>query len=208
MIICLPSSREWIDSRRKLFRWKIAQPPTPMPTATLTAPYLLSVSPTGRRNNFKLLLSICGIHFNDYQESLNRFPLSFVAGWLLRSRAGKKQCFLSYYYLFSEWNSFVISSRCHRPFHIIGFLNEIFLSFLRNFYRRFFYCHIKLRQFLKFLIFLTLCSLSKIRIFCHIAGNVDFISLELPFESTAELCNNARDTHSMKGIFDVRLRCN
>lgn len=71
-------------------------------------------------------------------------------------------------------------------FHIIGFLNETFPHFAQFLSEISFYCHEKLREFLKN----SFCSLGrKIRIFCHITREC-FISHKMPFNSKYKLCNN------------------
>lgn len=101
------------------------------------------------RNNFKLPLSMCEVHFYYYQESLNRFPF-FYFGYNLFSSAdcwwekkeGKILSDFFYYYLFSKWNSFMISysqafvftrSMSALAISYYWFLNEIFFSILAQF---------------------------------------------------------------------------
>lgn len=130
------------------------------------SPTVKLLTPLGRwRNNFKLLLSMCEIHFYYYQESLNRFLFFSYFGYnlFLRLIAGgkkkrrKKNLFdFFHYYLFSKWNSFMIfysqafifTRFCLGNFILLVFKWDFF-PFLRNFYLRFFYCYEKLRQFLK-----------------------------------------------------------
>lgn len=121
----------------------------------------------GRRNNFKLLLSMCEIRFYYYQESLNRFPLP--RNLFLADCSGKAEI-LCHYYLFSKWNSFMIFSQFFTLAAIAishyWFLKWDFPPVAEQFLSVIFYCHEKLRQFFKKMsdIFLLIPLSSMIRI--------------------------------------------
>lgn len=132
-----------------------------------------------RKKNFKLLLSVCEIHFYYYQKSLNRFPflyffISFTIFWLLNRRWNKGWNRFSFlhYYLFSKWNSFVISLYCIgiRRFMLLVFKWD-FSLILAQFYLRFF---IVMRCYDSSLnSSSTFHSVSSwIRIFCHMTRDV------------------------------------
>lgn len=114
---------------------------------------------------------MCEIHFYYDQESLNRFcssssslplhpcppPPHFVYNLFLADCSGKEEILfllLPIITYFPNEIALWFSLLCLRPFHIIGFLNENFSTFLRNLYLRF-----------HFIVMKSYDSFSKIQIF-------------------------------------------
>lgn len=120
----------------------------------------------GRRNNFKLLLSMCEIRFYYYQESLNRFPLP--RNLFLADCSGKAEFFAIITYFPNEiasWFSqfFILAAIAISHY---WFLKWDFPPVAEQFLSVIFYCHEKLRQFFKKMsdIFLLIPLSSMIRI--------------------------------------------